>query len=74
MIINNVPRLLAEKHGGKENINLKKIQAETGLAYSSIGAWAKGHVDRFDTKALNAWCKYLDCQPGDILVYEPDKD
>jgi len=23
---------------------------------------------------LEAICKYLDCQPGDILEYEPDED
>lgn len=27
-----------------------------------------------DTKSLNALCKYLDCQPGDLLEYVPDEE
>ena len=30
-----------------------------------------GHID---TRTLNALCKYLDCQPGDLLEYTPDKE
>ena len=30
-----------------------------------------GHID---TRTLNALCKYLDCQPGDLLEYTPDNE
>lgn len=30
-----------------------------------------GHID---TRTINALCKYLDCQPGDLLEYIPDED
>jgi DNA-binding Xre family transcriptional regulator len=74
MITNRVPELLAEKFGGKDKINLTQIQLETGMPYTSVSAWAKGKVERYDNKALSAWCKYLGVQPGDILVYEPDTE
>ena len=30
-----------------------------------------GHID---TRTLNAMCKLLDCQPGDLLEYVPDNE
>ena len=30
----------------------------------------EGHID---TRTVNALCKYLDCQPGDIMDYIPEK-
>lgn len=27
-----------------------------------------------DYRSLNRLCKYLDCQPGDIMEYIPDED
>lgn len=30
-----------------------------------------GHID---TRTINAICKLLDCQPGDLLEYIPDKE
>lgn len=72
MIVNRVPQLLEKKFGGKDKINLTQIQLETGIAYTSVSSWAKGRVERYDNKALNAWCRFLKCQPGDILVYTED--
>ena len=38
-------------------------------------AWKKihggGHID---TRTIEALCKYLNCQPGDILEYVPDEN
>jgi DNA-binding Xre family transcriptional regulator len=67
-IVNNLPRLLAEKFGGKENINLKQVQAETGIAYSTINSWAKGRVDRFDLNIMEKWCEYLNVEPGQLFT------
>jgi putative transcriptional regulator len=33
-----------------------------------------GRVKRIDTDTLEALCKALDCQPGDLLVYVPDEE
>ena len=37
--------------------------------------WTKiqtgGHID---TRTIEILCKYLDCQPGDILEYVEDED
>ena len=45
--------------------------------YKLIGqsTWKKlsegGHID---TRTIDALCKFLDCQPGDILEYIPDSE
>ena len=31
----------------------------------------EGHID---TRSINAICKYLDCQPSDIMEYIPDAE
>lgn len=72
MITNHVPRLLAEKFGGKEKINLKQVQQETGLSYSSIGAWAKGRVERVDFDTLEAWCDYLNVDLPELFTREKE--
>lgn len=71
-IINRVPDLVAAKFGGADNINMLQIQRDTNLTYATISRWVKGRVDHFHGDALEAWCKYLKVQPGDILQYRED--
>lgn len=42
------------------------------IANLSILKTGKGRAIRFST--LEAICKALDCQPGDILIYTPNKE
>ena len=72
-VINNVPGLLARKFGGKDNINLTHVARDSGIAYSTVNAWAKGRVDRFDLDMIEKWCVYLDVEPGDIFTREKGK-
>ena len=38
-------------------------------------SWKKlQHGGGIDTRTLNALCKYLNCQPGDLLEYRPDDE
>ena len=47
-------------------------QVDITIANLSILKTGKGRAIRFTT--LEAICKALDCQPGDILIYIPDKE
>lgn len=53
-------------------VNSTKIKNEKIIGQS---AWSKiktgGDVD---TKTINKLCKYLNCQPGDIMEYVPDNE
>jgi putative transcriptional regulator len=50
----------------------KDLAAYVGITETNLSLLKSGRVKgiRFDT--LDAICRYLDCQPGDILVHEPD--
>lgn len=73
MIVNRVPELVAQKFKGRR-INLSEVQKETLLTYSTVHRWMYEDIKRYDEPALEAWCKYLGVQPGDILIYKADKD
>ena len=37
--------------------------------------WKKIHENgHIDTRTIEALCKYLNCQPGDIMEYVPDDE
>lgn len=73
MIKVHINELLTAKFG-KMTVNLTQVQNETRLSYTLVQRWFHGDVQRFDAPVLDAWCKYLDCQPGDILTYEEGSD
>jgi DNA-binding Xre family transcriptional regulator len=68
VIVNRIPELLQIKFG-KRKVNLTEVAEEMGLTYSTVHRWANNRVDRADFPILVAWCKYLNCGVGDILVY-----
>lgn len=71
MIVNHIPDLLEAKFSGE--VNITRVQEETGLNYGTVSRWLKRRVDRADFPVLEAWCKYLNVQVGDILEYAPDQ-
>lgn len=65
----NLDRMLLERR-----MSLTELADRVGitLANLSILKTGKARAVRFST--LDALCRELDCQPADILVYEPDED
>ena len=60
-----------------ELLKEKGITSYTVKKSGVIGqaTWKKIHEGgHIDTRTINALCELLDCQPGDILEYVPDKD
>lgn len=58
----------------RRNVKSKELAASIGITEANLSLLRQGKVKgiRFDT--LEAICRSLDCQPGDILHYEPDGD
>lgn len=56
----------------RRKMGLMELAAEVGITPANMSVLKnnKGKAIRFST--LNALCRALDCQPGDLLVYEPD--
>ena len=67
-IIVNVDVMMAKR---KMSLNELSEKVDLTLANLSILKTGKAKAIRFST--LEAICKALDCQPGDILEYLPDK-
>jgi len=67
-IIVNVDVMMAKR---KMSLNELSEKVDLTLANLSILKTGKAKAVRFST--LEAICKALDCQPGDILEYAPDK-
>jgi len=65
----NLDRVLLDRR-----MSLTELAQRVGitLANLSILKTGKARAVRFST--LDALCRELDCQPADILVYEPDED
>jgi DNA-binding Xre family transcriptional regulator len=70
MIQNRVPELVTRKMRGQ--VNLSEVQRDTGLTYSTVSRWMKHQIDRVDFDTLEIWCRYLNCQVSDLLIYVPD--
>lgn len=68
-IIITLDRMLQER-----GMTLSELAAriDITLANLSILKTGKARAVRFST--LSALCRELDCQPGDLLVYEPGPD
>ncbi|MEP3889236.1 MAG: helix-turn-helix transcriptional regulator [Hellea sp.] len=65
----NLDRVLLDRR-----MSLTELAQRVGitLANLSILKTGKARAVRFST--LDALCRELDCQPADILVYEPDEN
>jgi len=67
-IIVNLDVMMAKR---KMSLNELSEKVDLTLANLSILKTGKAKAVRFST--LEAICKALDCQPGDLLEYTPDK-
>lgn len=68
-IIVNLDVMLARR---KMTLSQLSEQVDVTIANLSVLKTNKARAVRFST--LEAICKALDCQPGDILEYAPEED
>jgi putative transcriptional regulator len=68
-IIINVDVMLA-----KRKMSLSMLAEKIGISLTNLSLLKTGKVKGFRFNTLNAICKALDCQPGDLLEYRPDTD
>lgn len=68
-IILRLDRVMADR-----KISLKDLAEQVGIANVNLSKIKTGKVSAIRFSTLNAICKALDCQPGDILEYQEDGD
>lgn len=67
--------LLAEKEIDEgRNYSYREIERITGISKTTIGQWINNKARRFDAKTIEAFCRFFDCQPGDLLIYIPKEE
>ena len=65
-IILRLDRVMADR-----KISLNELSEKVGVANVNLSKLKNGHVSAIRFSTLEALCKTLNCQPGDILEYDP---
>ena len=65
-IIVNIDKLILRKMSSRE------LAEKVGITEANISVLKTGKAKAIRFSTLEALCKALDCQPCDILEYEPD--
>ena len=56
----------------KRKIGLSELAPKVGLTLANLSILKNNHAKAVRFTTLEAICRVLDCQPGDILEYIPD--
>lgn len=67
MIIVNVDIMLA-----KRKMSVTELSEKVGITMANISILKNGKAKAIRLSTLEAICRALDCQPGDILEYKDD--
>ena len=67
-IILRLDRVMADR-----KMSLNELSERVGVANVNLSKLKNGHISAIRFSTLIAICEALDCQPGDILEYAPDK-
>lgn len=58
----------------KRKMSLNELSDRVGITKANLSILKTGKAKAVRFSTLNAVCKQLDCQPGDILEYREDSD
>ena len=64
-IIVNLDVILA-----KRKMSLQELSTKVGISVTNLSNLKRGSVRAIRFSTLDAVCATLNCQPGDILIYE----
>ncbi len=67
MIILRLDRVMADR-----KISLNDLAAQVGISNVNLSNIKTGKISAIRFSTLNAICRVLNCQPGDILEYQTD--
>lgn len=67
-IVINIDVMLA-----KRKMSVTELTEKVGITIANLSILKNGKAKAVRLSTLEAICKALDCQPGDILEYQADK-
>ena len=68
-IILRLDRVMADR-----KMSLNELSERVGISNVNLSKIKTGKISAIRFSTLDAICKVLDCQPGDILEYTPSED
>ena len=74
MIRVQIHEILGRQRNAGHRITMPKLAERCGVDYQMLWRWANGKVNSTNHSLLNALCRELHCQPGDLLIYVPDDE
>ncbi len=69
MIKLNLDKVMLER-----KISLSDLAAKVGITNANMSNIKTGKINAIRFSTLDAICKILECQPGDILEFIPDEN
>lgn len=57
----------------RRKMSLTELSARVGLSLTALSLFKTGKLKGVRFSSLDAICRELDCQPGDILAYVGDR-
>lgn len=69
MIIINIDVMLA-----KRKMSVTELSNKVGITMANISILKNGKAKAIKIETLNKICEVLECQPGDVLEYEPGEE
>lgn len=58
----------------RRKMSLTELSARVGITMANLSILKNGHAKAVRMSTLEAICKALNCQPGDILIYDPSEE
>jgi len=58
----------------RRKVRSNELARAIGITEANLSLLKSEKVKGIRFSTLEAICKYLDCQPGDILEYQPDEE
>ena len=68
-IIINLDVMMAKRKKG-----LTELSKEVDITMANLSVLKNNKAKAIRLQTLDAICRALDCQPGDIIAYEPDEN
>ena len=58
----------------RRKMSLTELSSKVGITMANLSILKNGHAKAVRMSTLEAICKALKCQPGDILIYEASEE
>ena len=58
----------------RRKMSLTELSQRVGITIANLSVLKNGRARAVRFETLDAICRALSCQPGDILIYEPEEE